>query len=305
MRFLIAGGSGMIGTALTLRLLADGHTVTILSRNPAAHSAPAGATLVQWDGTTPAGWGHLLNETDAVVNLAGVNLGGGLWTKKRRIQLTSSRLNSGKAIVEAFQAAQTRPEVLLQASAVGYYRPSGETILEESGPPGSGFQGELVQRWEESTRAVEDLGVRRVVVRSAPVLARGELILTMFLLPFRMFVGGPIGGGRQYLSWIHIHDEVEGLLFLLTNKSCSGIYNLMSPQPVTNAEFGHAIARVLKRPYWFPVPAFALRLVLGEMSSVVLDSWRGVPARLSAAGFQFKYADPEAALRDLVGAKRY
>lgn len=304
MRFLIAGGSGMIGTALTRRLLAEGHTVTILSRNPAVHSAPAGATLVQWDGKSAAGWGHLLNETDAVVNLAGVNLGGAVWTKKRRKQLISSRLNSGKAIVEAFQLAERKPEVLLQASASGYYRPSGDVILEESSAPGTDFQGDLVQRWEESTKAVESLGVRRVVTRSAPVLTRGGLILTMFLLPFRMFVGGPIGSGRQYLSWIHIHDEVEGLLFLLTNNSFSGAYNLMSPQPVTNAEFGHAIGRVLKRPYWFPVPAFALKLVLGEMSSVVLDSWRGVPTRLSAAGFKFKFADPEAALRDLVGTKR-
>ena len=303
MRFLIAGGSGMIGTALTRHLLAEGHSVTILSRDPAAHSASAGATLVRWDGKSPDGWGHLLNETDAVVNLSGANIGGALWTKKRREQLTSSRLNAGKALVEAFQAAERKPEVLLQSSAVGYYRPSGDTILEESSQPGTGFQGNLCQRWEESTRAVEALGVRRVVTRSAPVLARGELILNMFLLPFRMFVGGPIGGGRQYLSWIHIQDEVEGLIYLLTNKSCAGTYNLMSPQPVTNAEFGHAIGRVLKRPYWFPVPAFALKLVLGEMSSVVLDSWRGVPTRLSAAGFKFKFADPEAALRDLLGLK--
>lgn len=304
MRFLIAGGSGMIGTALTHRLLAEGHTVTILSRNPEGHSTPTGATLVKWDGKNVAGWGHLLNETDAVVNLAGVNLGGGLWTKNRRKQLISSRLDSGKAMVEAFRAAQVKPDVLLQASASGYYRPSGDAILEESSEPGTDFQGDLVQRWEESTSAVEAMGVRRVVTRSAPVLARGELILTMFLLPFRMFVGGPIGSGRQYLSWIHIHDEVEGLLFLLTNKSCSGVYNLMSPQPVTNAEFGHAIGRVLKRPYWFPVPAFALKLVLGEMSSVVLQSWRGIPTRLSAAGFKFKFADPETALRDLVGKNR-
>ncbi|HWR66232.1 MAG TPA: TIGR01777 family oxidoreductase [Bellilinea sp.] len=304
MRYLIACGSGMIGTALTRRLVAKGHTVTILSRNPAAHSAPTGVTLVQWDGKSATGWGQLLNVTDAVVNLGGVNLGGGLWTKKRRKQLISSRLDSGKALVDAFTVAEHKPEVLLQASASGYYRPAGDVILEESSTPGTDFQGDLVQRWEESTRAVEALGVRRVVSRSAPVLVRGGLILTMFLLPFRMFVGGPLGGGRQYLSWIHIHDEVEGLLFLLTNKNCSGAYNLMSPQPVTNAEFGRAISRVLKRPYWFPVPAFALKLVLGEMSSVVLESWRGVPSRLSAAGFSFKFADPEAALRDLVGRKR-
>ena len=303
MHVLIAGGSGLIGTALSKHLLAEGHSVTVLSRNPQAHSALQGVTMVRWDGKTKEGWGHLLNETDAVVNLAGVNLGGGLWTKNRKAKLIGSRLNAGAAIVAAFQAAEHKPEVLLQAAANGYYSPSGDNILTESDPPGTGFQSDLCQRWEQSTQPVETMGVRRVVTRSGVVFARGALLLNMFLLPFRMFVGGPIGSGRQYLPWIHIDDEVDAFLFFLTNKATSGAYNLMSPQPVRNSELGHAISRVLKRPYWFPVPGFALKLVLGKMSSVVLDSWRCMPARLTESGFHFKFPDVEAALRDLLRSK--
>ena len=303
MHVLIAGGSGLIGTALSKHLLAEGHSVTVLSRNPQAHSALQGVTMVRWDGKTKEGWGHLLNETDAVVNLAGVNLGGGLWTKNRKAKLIGSRLNAGAAIVAAFQAAEHKPEVLLQAAANGYYSPSGDDILTESDPPGTGFQSDLCQRWEQSTQPVETMGVRRVVTRSGVVFARGALLLNMFLLPFRMFVGGPIGSGRQYLPWIHIDDEVDAFLFFLTNKATSGAYNLMSPQPVRNSELGHAISRVLKRPYWFPVPGFALKLVLGKMSSVVLDSWRCMPARLTESGFHFKFPDVEAALRDLLRMK--
>ena len=303
MHVLIAGGSGLIGTALSKHLLAEGHSVTVLSRNPQAHSALQGVTMVRWDGKTKDGWGHLLNETDAVVNLAGVNLGGGLWTKNRKAKLIGSRLNAGAAIVAAFQAAEHKPEVLLQAAANGYYSPSGDDILTESDPPGTGFQSDLCQRWEQSTQPVEAMGVRRVVTRSGVVFARGALLLNMFLLPFRLFVGGPIGSGRQYLPWIHVDDEVAAFKYLLTNQETSGAYNLMSPQPVRNSDLGHAISRVLKRPYWFPVPGFALKLVLGKMSSVVLDSWRCMPARLTESGFQFKFPDVEAALRDLLRSK--
>lgn len=300
MHILITGGTGLIGTALTRRLLEEKHTVTILSRNPEGHSLPDGVKAVGWDGKTSAGWGSLVNEVDAIVNLAGVNLGGGLWTKKRKEALLNSRIFAGQAVTQAVAQAQHKPKVLVQASAVGYYPASGDVVLDESSPAGTDFQGSLCQKWEESTRAVEEMGVRRVITRSGVVLARGALILNMFMLPFRMMVGGPVGSGKQYISWLHIDDEVEGILYLIKNESASGAYNLMSPQPVTNAEMGRTIGRVIKRPYWFPVPGFALRLVLGELSTVVLDSWRAVPTRLQEAGFTFKYPEIEPALRNLV-----
>ncbi|MFZ3079174.1 MAG: TIGR01777 family oxidoreductase [Bellilinea sp.] len=301
MHILLAGGSGLIGSALTRKLLADNYTVTVLSRNPQAHSGPQGIRFVGWDGRSAAGWGSLVNETDAIVNLAGVNLGGSLWTRKRKEALVNSRLYAGQAIMDALTQAEKRPEVLVQASAVGYYRASGDTLLDESSPPGSDFQGDLCQRWEESTRSAEELGVRRVVIRSGVVFERGAFILKMFLLPFRMFVGGPIGNGKQYISWVHINDEVNAITYLINNRDASGSFNLMSPQPVRNADLGRMISRVLRRPYWFPVPAFAMRLALGELSTVVLDSWRGVPTRLRDLGFQFAFENAESALRDLVG----
>lgn len=300
MHILITGGTGLIGTALTQRLLAENHTVTILSRNPDTYSVPNGVNVVRWDGRSAEGWGHLMNEVDAVVNLAGVNLGGSLWTRKRKEQLLNSRLSAGHAVVEAFEKAERRPKVLVQASAVGYYAANEDSILDENSRPGEDFQGRLVQQWENSTQAVEFMGVRRVITRSGVVFARGAFILTMFLLPFRMMVGGPIGSGKQYISWLHIDDEVEGILFLIQNQEATGVYNLMSPEPVRNSEMGRTISRVIKRPYWFPVPAFAMRAVLGELSTVVLDSWRGDPSRLLELGFVFKYPNVESALRDLV-----
>lgn len=301
MHILLAGGSGLIGSALTRKLLADNHTVTVLSRNPDAQSGSQGVRFVRWDGRSAAGWGSLVNETDVIVNLAGVNLGGSLWTRKRKEALVNSRLFAGQAIMDALTRAEKRPEVLVQASAVGFYRASGDTLLDESSPPGSDFQGDLCQRWEESTRSAEELGVRRVVIRSGVVFERGAFILKMFLLPFRMFVGGPIGNGKQYISWIHINDEVNAITYLINNQDASGSFNLMSPQPVRNGDLGRMISRVLRRPYWFPVPAFAMRLALGELSTVVLDSWRGVPTRLSNLGFKFAFENAGSALRDLVG----
>jgi len=300
MHILITGGTGLIGTALTQRLLAENNTVTILSRNPESHTAPQGVNVVRWDGHSAEGWSHLLNEVDAVVNLAGVNLGGGLWTRKRKEQLLNSRIYAGHAVVEAFEKAERRPKVLVQASAVGYYASNEESILEENSRPGEDFQGRLVQQWENSTQPVEFMGVRRVITRSGVVFAPGAFLLTMFLLPFRLMVGGPIGTGRQYISWLHIEDEVEGILFLIQNEGAAGAYNLMSPEPVRNSEMGRAISRVIKRPYWFPVPGFAMRAVLGELSTVVLGSWRGVPTRLLGLGFVFKYQNVESALRELV-----
>ncbi len=300
MHVLITGGTGLIGSALTRRLLEEKHTVTILSRSPQEHSLPEGVKGVRWDGKTTAGWGGLINDVDAIVNLAGVNLGGGLWTRKRKEALLNSRVFAGQAVTEAVAQAEHKPKVLVQASAVGYYPTSGDAVLDESSPAGTDFQGSLCQQWEKSTRAVEEMGVRRVVIRSGVVLARGSLILYMFMLPFRMMVGGPVGSGRQYISWLHIDDEVEGILYLIENESSSGAYNLMSPKPVTNAEMGRTIGRVIKRPYWFPVPGFAMRLVLGELSTVVLDSWRAVPTRLQEADFVFKYPEIEPALHDLV-----
>lgn len=300
MRVLVAGGTGFIGSALVQALRGDGHAVTILTRSPEKARLPDGVRAAGWDARSAAGWGHLMEETDAVVNLVGENLGGGLWTAKRKQRIRDSRVNAGIAISEAIQAANHRPAVLVQSSGIGYYGFSGDTFVDENSPAGSDFLAQVSVAWEDSTRAVEDLGVRRVVTRNSLVLHGSEGIFPLVLLPFRLFVGGPVGSGRQWFPWIHLDDAVQAILFLLKNDAASGVYNFCAPDPVTNARLGKTIARVMRRPYYLPVPAFAMKAVLGELSTLVLEGQRAVPARLQELGYIFRFPTLEGALLDLL-----
>jgi hypothetical protein len=202
--------------------------------------------------------------------------------------------------VAAFQAANKKPAVLMQASAVGYYGPSSDQILDESSPAGTDYLGKLSVDWEAATKAVEDMGVRRILIRTGIVLDRQQGALPRMLLPFQLFVGGPLGSGKQWMPWIHLSDQVQAMRFLLQQPDASGAYNLEAPNPVTNAELGKILAAVLRRPYWMPVPAFALKLLLGGMSTLVLDGQRAVPKRLLAAGFSFKYPNLREALQEVL-----
>ena len=263
----------------------------------------------RWDGETTEGWGHLVDDVDAIVNLTGQTIGGTnlreillqRWTPTRKQEILESRAHAGSAIVKAIHDAHRKPRVLLQMSAVGYYghRPSGEQV--ESSPPGEDFLARVCVAWETSTKPVEDLGVRRVLARTGVVLSRQGGLLPMFLLPFRMFVGGPLGSGRQGLTWIHVDDYVRAIRYLLDSASASGIYNLTAPHPVSNAEMGRTIARTLRRPYWLPVPEFALRLALGEKAMLVLDGQRVVPRRLLEEGFDFLHPTLDQTLAHLMG----
>ncbi len=300
MKILIAGGSGLIGSALTRYYLAKGQEVYVLSRRGSAATLPAGAKGVVWDARSVHGWGDLMNEMDVVINLTGENLGAGRWTEQRKQRFYSSRIESGKAIIEAMRQAVRKPGVLVQSSAVGYYGDGGDRVLDESSPAGKDFLARLCVDWEESTREAEFMGVRRIVLRTGVVLAKGAEVLKRLILPFRLFVGGPLGDGRQWLPWIHIADVIGAVNFLVEDPNLSGVYNLSAPEPVQNAAFGKTLARVLRRPYWLPVPAFALKLVLGEMSKLVLEGQRAIPKRLIEAGYTFQFAGHEAALRDLL-----
>ncbi len=298
MKIILAGGTGLIGRELTDALLAEGHQLWILSRNPQDRKAPPGAQLVAWDAQTSAGWGHLVEEADAIFNLAGENLGTWLWTKARKAEILASRAEAGQAIIQALAAAQRRPRLLVQASAIGYYGAREDQVLDEASAPGKDWQSGVCLDWEASTAAAESLGVRQVVVRTGLVLTPTGGVLPKLLLPFKMFVGGPLGNGRQYYSWIAMRDEIRALIFLLNLENASGPYNLTAPNPLPQAEFGRVTGRVMHRPYWFPTPAFALRLVLGEMSTLVLDGQRVVPKRLREAGFAFQYPQLESALQE-------
>ena len=305
MHVLISGGTGLIGQALSKSLLNDAHEVTVLTR--AKHKAflPEGTKTQQWDGRTLEGWTESIERSDVVVNLAGKNLAGsGLlpqrWTDDQKRRIRDSRLLAGDALNRAISEASHVPRVLIQASGVGYYGPLGDEIATEDNPPGHDFLARLAVDWEASTEAVEKRQVRRAIIRTGAVLSTSGGALPKLVLPYRLFLGGPLGSGRQYLSWIHIDDEVGAIRFLIENEDASGPFNLVAPNPLTNAEFGNTIGRVLHRPSLFPTPAFAMRLLLGEVSTLVLDGQRAQPARLQSLGYAFRFPDAEDALRDLL-----
>ncbi len=309
MKVLMSGGTGLVGQALTEELLARGNQVTILTRNPEKRGdLPPSATLVAWDSESPEGWGELVASTDAVVNLAGASIAGKdtlailtqRWNDEYKRLILESRVDAGRAMTMAIQAAEHKPKVLVQASAMGYYGPQESEAVDEDAPPGDDFMAEVCQAWEGSTRPVEELGVRRVILRSGLVMSTAGGILPIMLLPFRLFVGGPLAGGQQHVSWIHIRDQVEAICFLLENETAQGPYNMTTPNPLTSAQFGKIAGKVLRRPSIFPVPKFALKLVLGEKADLVVNGQRVLPKRLLAAGYEFKFPEMESALRDLV-----
>lgn len=301
MRVILAGGTGLIGRALAAELAAAGYEVIVLSRNPhRARGLPLGVRVEAWDGRTAQGWGGLADGAYGIVNLAGENIAQGRWTEERKHRIRQSRLDAGRAVVEAVRAAARKPAVVVQASGVGYYGPRGDEEVTEEFPPGSDFLGRLAVEWEASTAPVEEMGVRQVVIRTGVVLSREGGALPRLVLPFRFFLGGPLGSGRQWVPWLHIADEVRAIRFLMEHATARGPYNLVAPHPVPNRDLAHALGQVLRRPAWIPVPAPALRLALGEMSAVLLTGQRAIPKRLLEAGFQFRFPDLKSALRNLL-----
>jgi len=304
-RIVITGGAGLIGRALAAELTASGYEVAILSRNPQrVGGLPPDVRLEKWDGRTAQGWGYLADGAWAIVNLAGESLAGGRWTAARKERIRQSRLSAGQAVVEAVRAAARKPAVVVQASGVGCYGPHGDEEVTEEAPSGADFLGRLAAEWEASTAPVEALDVRRVVIRSGVVLSLEGGALPRLALPFRFFLGGPLGSGRQWTPWIHMADEVGAIRFLLEREEARGPYNLAAPSPVTNRELARALGRVLRRPAWLPVPALALQALLGEMSAVLLTGQRAVPKRLLEAGFVFRFPEIEAALQNLFVERR-
>lgn len=305
-RVLIAGGSGLIGSALTEELVAAGYEVVVLSRSPEEVTGlPRGARVVGWDAETADGWGSEAEGAAGIVNLAGANLAGGSWTEERKRLLRRSRLDSTGALVQAVARAVERgappPRVLLQGSAVGFYGSRGDDELTEESSPGEGFLARLTVDWEAASGSAEEHGVRRVLLRSGVVLSTEGGALPKMTLPFRLFVGGPVGDGSQWVPWIHLRDEVRAIRFLLEHPQGEGPFNLTSPDPVTNRQLSQLLARALHRPSLFRAPRFALRTVLGEMSDTVLASQRVLPTRLSNLGFTWEYPELDRALHDLLG----
>jgi uncharacterized protein (TIGR01777 family) len=295
MKVLIAGGSGFLGTALRTSLAEDHHDVYILTRR-----APRGPREIHWDGKTAEGWAEVINDMDAVVNLTGFGLEHWPWTPKQKRKFVDSRVLPGRALVAAIERASRRPRVFLQTSGINRYGLRGETVADESTPAGDDFLAQLTIQWEQATQSVEALGVRRVIARNAVVLARNDGLFPLMALAPWLFFGGRFGDGKQAMPWIHLVDQTRAMRFLLENEAARGPFNLIAPQPTSNAEFMRTVARTLHRPYWFHVPRALLRLVLGEMSVLLTEGRYAQPKRLIELGFQFRFGKLEEALADLL-----
>jgi hypothetical protein len=292
-RVAIVGATGLVGGRLARALLARGDEVVAVSRGGAA--GVEGVHDVRWDpadGPPPAA---AFAGADAVVNLAGAPIGGKRWTAGRKREVRESRTITTRLIVDAL-AAPGAPRVLVNGSAVGYYGPTDETV-DESAPPGADFLAVTCVAWEREAARAREHGARVVVIRSGLILAAEGGILPQVARPVKLFAGGPIGGGRQWMPWIHIDDEIGLLLLALDRDDVSGPLNGSAPEPVRQRDFVKALGRVLGRPTVVPTPAVALRLALGEMATLALDGQRAVPAAALAAGYTFAHTDVEAALR--------
>ena len=301
MRVLITGGSGLVGRALAANLARDGNEVIILSRRPERIiGLPAGVSVKWWDGHTTQGWNSLVDGAGAIINLAGENISSGRWTKERKSRILESRVNAGRAVVQAFKAAPRKPRVVIQASGVGYYGTGGDEEITEETPAGHDFLAKVAADWEASTASLEVPGVRQVVIRTGVVLSTAGGALPRMLLPFRLFAGGRLGSGRQWFPWIHIADEVGATRFMIENERASGPFNLVAPAPLTNSEFSRLLGKQLRRPALIPVPGFILRLLFGEMATILLDGQRAIPRRLLQLGFTFQFSEAGSALRSLL-----
>jgi uncharacterized protein (TIGR01777 family) len=294
MNVLIAGGSGFLGTALAKSLEQGGHTVFILTRRQ-----PSQSNQIHWDGKTTAGWGDRVNEMDAVVNLTGFGLEHWPWTKRQKQKFIDSRVLPGLALASAIKDSSRRPGIFVQTSGINRYGLRNDTIADESAPAADDFLAQLTVSWEDATRSIEELGVRRVITRTAVVLSGRGGLFPLMALPVKLFFGGRFGNGEQATPWIHLADQVGAIKFLLENGNARGPFNLIAPTPTSNADFMRTIAKVLRRPYWFHLPAFLLRIPLGEMSVLLTEGSYSQPKRLLELGYKFQFPTLEAAAREI------
>lgn len=298
MHILLTGGTGLIGRALCRHWLQQGHQLTVWSRRPEQVAALCG------DAVRGIGWLEELAEEplDAVVNLAGAPIADRPWTRKRKALLWASRIGLTEQLLAWLQSREHKPQVLLSGSAVGWYGDGGERELHEDSPPVSeDFAAQLCGAWEETAQRAEELGIRVVLLRTGLVLAADGGLLKRLLLPFKLGLGGPLGNGRQWMPWIHLSDQVALIDFLLQQEQANGPYNACAPTPERNRAFSQALGRELHRPAFMPAPAFVLRVLLGELSVLLLGGQRAMPTRLQAAGFSFRFTHLDVALADLLG----
>lgn len=296
-RILITGGTGFIGQSLCQKLIADGHTLTVLSRQPAHNvrsvcgRVEAVSELSQLNG----GEGF-----DAVINLAGEGIADKRWTEARKKALRDSRIELTNQLVDTIKTWKTLPAVLVSGSAVGFYGDQGSLRVTEDTPPHDEFTHQMCSDWEQAALRLEPAGVRVCLSRTGVVAGPGGGFLQRMLLPFKLGLGGRLGSGEQYMPWVHRDDVVAALVWMMETETASGAYNVVSPNPVTNRQFTKCLAGVLGRPAIFPAPAPVLKLALGEMAGLLLTGQMAVPERLEAEGFQFRFPDLSPALADSI-----
>lgn len=298
MQVVIAGGSGLIGTHLSSLLQDAGHTTTVLSRTQQARGKE---NYVKWKGTDSKEIAECISGADAIVNLAGANIGEKRWNLSRKNLIRSSRAQAGKTLAEAVRASNNPPKVFIQASAVGYYgNLCGPERISENLPPGNDFLASVCVDWESSTESLAKDAVRLVTTRFGIVLSKEGGALPRMLTPFRLGVGGPLGSGKQPFPWIHLHDAAKAIVFALDCGEMVGTYNLTSPSIANNAEFSRALAKVLHRPLLPAVPSFVVRRMFGEMADILLCGQNATSAKLQSTGFCFSYPEMDLALADLL-----
>lgn len=301
-RFLVTGSSGLVGTALTAILSSGGHQVCRLVRAPSRPLTIPGSTVARWDPETGQLDPAAVSGHDAVVHLAGANIAGGRWTPERKRKIRDSRVVGTDLLARALAEARPRPRVLVCASAIGYYGDRGDMHLDEGTGSGSGFLADVGREWEEASRPASEAGIRVVHLRIGIVLTPAGGALSRMLVPFRMGVGGRLGNGRQFWSWIALDDLLAVILYAAVNDDLGGPVNAVSPTPVRNSEFSAILGRVLRRPSFLPVPAHVIRILLGEMGQeLLLSSARVRPTKLIESGFEYGYPHLEGALRHLLG----
>jgi len=293
-KIIVAGGTGLLGTALVGALQDDRHRVVVLTRRPTRDNE------VRWSPQYAEGlWTSALDNAHAVINLAGASIAGGRWTTARKAAIRDSRIQATGALVKAIAASGQPPPIFISSSAVGYYGSRGDEPVTETTAPGSDFLAHVCRDWEAAASQLSP-AARVVLLRSGVVLARHGGALPQMALPFKLFAGGPAGSGRQFMSWIHLHDWVATVKWALASQHIAGPLNVTAPEPVTNEDFSRSLGRVLGRPAWLKAPSFALRLMLGEMAdALILGGQRVLPAVAQQHGFAFQYPTLESALRQI------
>ncbi|MBD8005985.1 TIGR01777 family oxidoreductase [Bacillus norwichensis] len=295
MHVVLAGGSGFLGQVLQKKLLAAGDHVTILTRNAGEILKTNQLQAVEWlkEGACPE---ERLRHVDAFVNLAGESISGFRWTKQKKDQIIKSRMKTTEEIIRLIDTMESKPQVLINASAVGYYGMSDvDTFTEKSISNANDFLAETVQKWEEKAAEANRLGVRTVFARFGIILGRGGA-LPLMALPYKFGIGGNIGSGRQWVSWIHVEDAAQMIKFIIDTPTIEGPFNVTAPNPVRMEEFGKTIASVLRRPHWLPVPKIVLKFVLGEMSSMLVNGQPVIPGKALAQHYDYLYPDLKEAL---------